>query len=158
MMTITFHVDGEPRPKGSTKAFAVKTRNGMRAVVTEDNKRTRPWAALVRDAAQQIIGSELAFVRGVPVRLSVVFTLPRPVSLPKRVTAPTKKPDLDKLARAVKDALTGVMWQDDSQVVELVVRKRYACGIERPGAIAEVRSIAAIETTVHGLFEESRTA
>lgn len=155
-MTITFQVDGEPQPKGSTKAYYIAKLG--RARVTEDNRKSRPWAALVRDAAAQVVGEALAFPRGVPVRLSIVFTMPRPVSLPKRVVAPTKKPDLDKLARAVKDALTGVVWQDDSQVVELVARKRYACGTERPGALAEVRSIAAIETTVHGLFEDARTA
>lgn len=140
-MTITLQVDGVPQPKGSMQGFVVRTRRGPRAVVTEDNARTRPWAALVRDAARQAIGEAIAFPRGVPVRLEAVFTLPRPIGLPKRITAPTKKPDLDKLARTVKDALTGVVWQDDSQVVELLARKRYACGAERPGAMAEVQSL-----------------
>jgi Holliday junction resolvase RusA-like endonuclease len=151
-MTITIRVDGVPQPKGSMKGFVVRTRAGKsRAVVTEDNKRTRPWASLIRAAAIDACASpDIVFPRDVPVRLSVLFTLPRPVSLPKRVTAPTKKPDLDKLTRAAKDALTGVVWQDDSQVVELTVRKRYACGLERPGAVAEVRSLTAIE--------EARTA
>lgn len=85
-MIITFQVDGEPQPKGSTKAFYVKSIG--RAVVTEDNKKTRPWAALVRDAAAQVVADTLAFPRGVAVRLSIVFTMPRPVSLPKRVLAP----------------------------------------------------------------------
>ena len=35
------------------------------------------------------------------------------------------RPDIDKLARAVLDALTGIVWVDDDQVVELVCRKRW---------------------------------
>jgi Holliday junction resolvase RusA-like endonuclease len=155
-MTITFHVDGDPQPKGSTRAFVVQKAGGKpRAVVTADNKApARNWAALVRDAATQEAGPSILFPRGVPVRLTVLFTLPRPVSLPQRVVAPTKKPDLDKLLRNVKDALTGVVWQDDSQVIEISSRKRYACGTERPGIVVEVRSIVAIETTAHGLFDQ----
>jgi len=126
---IAFTVDGTPAPKGSTRAFVVRGR----PVVTEDNARTRPWAALVRDAARTSVGPTIAFPRGVPVRLAATFRLPRPVSLPKRVTTATKKPDLDKLARAIKDALTGVVWQDDSQVVAVEAVKTYAVSPARPG-------------------------
>jgi crossover junction endodeoxyribonuclease RusA len=135
---IAFRVDGIPAPKGSTKAFVVRGR----AIVTEDNARTRPWAALVRDAAHESAGATIVFPRGTPVRLRVIFTLPRPVSLPKRITTHTRKPDLDKLTRAVKDALTGVIWQDDSQVVALTVCKWYTTAAERPGADIEVEEAA----------------
>ena len=132
---ITFRVDGIPAPKGSTKAFVVRGR----AVTTEDNARTRPWAALVRDAARQTCATYrgltvITFPRGTALHLGATFLLPRPVSLPKKVRAHTKKPDLDKLVRAVKDALTGVLWSDDSQVVTMTVAKRYAGADERPGA------------------------
>jgi Holliday junction resolvase RusA-like endonuclease len=39
---------------------------------------------------------------------------------------PTVKPDLTKLLRAVEDALTGVVWRDDSQIIHQVVNKEYA--------------------------------
>jgi Holliday junction resolvase RusA-like endonuclease len=39
-------------------------------------------------------------------------------------------PDLDKLVRAILDSLTGVVWRDDAQVVDIVARKVYA---ETPG-------------------------
>jgi Holliday junction resolvase RusA-like endonuclease len=35
-------------------------------------------------------------------------------------------PDLDKLIRAILDALTGVVWRDDGQVVDIVASKVYA--------------------------------
>jgi Holliday junction resolvase RusA-like endonuclease len=41
---------------------------------------------------------------------------------------PTTKPDLDKLARAVLDALTGVYYLDDAQVVSLDLQKAYTHG------------------------------
>ena len=52
-----------------------------------------------------------------------------PTGLPsekKRRAYHTVKPDLDKLVRAVKDALKHVLWKDDAQVIELVARKGYA--------------------------------
>jgi crossover junction endodeoxyribonuclease RusA len=120
---ISFTAYGIPAPKGSTKAFM---RPGMRfPVVTEDNKHTRPWAAIVKDAARQAIEqNHISFPSG-PVSLRVRFYMPRPKSLPKRVTEHTKKPDLDKLVRAVKDSLTGVIWNDDAQVVGLAAYKLY---------------------------------
>jgi crossover junction endodeoxyribonuclease RusA len=133
---LTFRVDGLPAPKGSTKAFVVRGR----AIVTEDNARTRPWAALVRDAARESTGGTIVAPRGVPVRLTALFDMARPVSLPKRVTAATKKPDLDKLTRAVKDALTGIVWQDDSQVVALTATKQYAVSPGRPGVTITVEA------------------
>lgn len=143
---VTFRVDGVPAPKGSMRAFVVRGR----AVTTEDNVHTRPWAALVKDAARQVcpLSEPVPFVRGVAVHLSVTFILPRPASLPKKVTGHTKKPDLDKLARAVKDALTGVVWSDDSQVVTALLGKRYAAAEEGPGALVAV--VAADEHWMRG--------
>jgi crossover junction endodeoxyribonuclease RusA len=60
--------------------------------------------------------------------------MPRPKSLPKRVTHMTKKPDIDKLIRAVLDALKGVAWCDDSQVVSVYASKRYG----QPGCKVEI--------------------
>jgi crossover junction endodeoxyribonuclease RusA len=152
---VTFRVDGVPAPKGSTKAMRHRTTG--RVIVTETNPHTRPWAALVRDAAWavRLTGRELdpsiTFPRGTAVHLGVTFLLPRPVSLPKKVRAHTKKPDLDKLVRAVKDALTGVLWSDDSQVVTMTVAKRYAGPDERPGA-----KVAVGEADAHPWVDEAR--
>lgn len=120
-------VYGIPIPQGSAKAFY---RPGMRfPVVTHDNKATlRPWRALITDAALQAVARGQRPIGGVvfpagAVRLELSFAMPRPKSAPKRVTRPTKKPDLDKLIRSVKDALKGVVYADDSQVVEVNARK-----------------------------------
>jgi len=62
-----------------------------------------------------------------PVRLALTFSMPRPKSGPNRLTEwHTCKPDLDNLAKAVMDALTAACaWQDDSQVCEMTVMKKY---------------------------------
>lgn len=39
---------------------------------------------------------------------------------------PITKPDVDNYAKGVKDALKGIIWKDDSQVTDLIARKRYS--------------------------------
>lgn len=124
---LTFTVFGVAVPKGSTRAFIPK--GWSRPIITSDNPANKGWQQLVAEGANRAIFALPASERGVlqgPVRLSIAFYLPRPKSAPKQVILPTKKPDLDKLVRSVKDALTQVVWRDDSQVVDLVVTKRYA--------------------------------
>ena len=117
---IIFDVYGVPQPKGSAKAFM--PRGARFPVVTNDNPNTKAWERAIRDAAQPHAGTLL--LGGVNV--ACCFELPRPKSLPKKVQQHLKKPDIDKLARSVLDALTGILWRDDSQVVSLTVTKQYA--------------------------------
>lgn len=118
---IEFFVPGIPRPKGSTRAFMPK---GARfPVVTSDNKNLKPWAAIVAAFALEHRPPQ-PWSRAISVRLQ--FYLPRPKSLPVRLApSHTKKPDIDKLARAVLDALTGIMWIDDAQITQLYASKQY---------------------------------
>ena len=66
--------------------------------------------------------------------VNLVFGMPIPKSTSKSKTElmangtirPTKKPDVDNLAKAVMDALNGVAWVDDSQVVRVSIYKEYA--------------------------------
>ena len=78
--------------------------------------------------------------RDVPVRVDLVFLLPKPPSRPKRRRCwPTVKPDIDKLVRAVLDALTSVVFTDDAQVVALRVDKDY--GATWTGVDVRVREV-----------------
>jgi Holliday junction resolvase RusA-like endonuclease len=76
---------------------------------------------------------------GYEVETSFVFQ--RPKSLPKKVWLNTKRPDLDKLIRAVLDGLANVIIPDDAQVISISSEKRYADGPEMPGAEIVVRRI-----------------
>ena len=151
---VRFTVVGIAQPKGSVKAFVPK--GWTRPVLTSTNPKVKGWQQLVAEQAQAVAQDGL-FVG--PVAIGVVFQLPRPQSLPKRVLHHTKKPDLDKLARALKDALKGVLYQDDSQVVELHARKAYAAPAAAPRAIVAVTEVAdpdpvQPELSVHDLFSE----
>lgn len=93
----------------------------------------------VRMAVQR----ELAAPLDGPVELRVMFMLPRPKRMVwKRREMPrachTARPDLDNLVKAVKDALNGIAWRDDSQVMSLSAGKCYASGHEHPGVEIEI--------------------
>lgn len=67
--------------------------------------------------------SEPLFARDVPCRLDLEFFLDRP--LVPAAWAPVGRPDIDNLEKAVMDALKGVFWHDDCQVVTTCHKKRY---------------------------------
>ena len=138
---IAFEVLGTPVTQGSTRAFV----RGTRAIVTHDKREPLlNWRASIAQAAQLAANSAKA-PPGTPVSVSVLFRLQRPKSAPKRVTEVTTKPDVDKLARAALDALTGVLWADDSQVVSLHAQKEYAGAAQPCGALFVVRTGSAAE-------------
>lgn len=118
-------VAGRPAPQGSKRHIG-----GGRLV--ESSTALAPWRTTVAWHAAQVWRA--APLDG-PLQVRAEFVLPRPKSLPKRLPTPphTKKPDVDKLIRAVMDALTGVVWRDDSQVIDLHPTKRYAELDEQPG-------------------------
>ena len=125
-------IPGTPIPQGSTKAFMPK--GGRFPVVTSDNPKTKPWRADVAGHVRGAIGPGIVYPDG-PVSVGCVFVMPRRAAEPKRVTPPhTRKPDLDKLLRAVLDALSGLVFTDDSQVNEFHrAGKRTAAIGEQPG-------------------------
>jgi crossover junction endodeoxyribonuclease RusA len=148
---LAFIVHGEPIPQGSTKAFIPK--GWSRPVITADNKKTKPWR-------QQIAGCALAEMekagfskigRSVGVRVVAIFQFARPKSV-KRLTK-TTKPDVDKLARAALDALTGVVFEDDAQVVELAVRKSFGAPCMKV-KVLEAEQVAAVPIVHQPIREE----
>lgn len=104
----------------------------------EVSKRVKPWRAAVAAAMADCM-SGLAPFPG-PVAIHLDFVMPRPLSTPKRLPTPpaVKRPDVDKLARAVLDAVTGIAICDDSQAVKLTATKRIAETSERPGVVIEI--------------------
>ena len=114
---LSFTVYGVAQPQGSARAFVV---NG-RAVITSANKNLKGWRELISAEAREQMKGLPPYDGPIEVRAS--FYLPRPKSV-KRVS-PTVKPDLDKLARGLLDALTNVVYRDDAQVTNLQVSKHY---------------------------------
>lgn len=138
---IIVEVRGLPIAKGSAKAFYVPALK--RAVVTQSNKaKQTPWVSAIREAVFEECGRDVTPVGGVVVINRMEFFFPRPKSHYRtgkhasdmKADAPnyhTSKPDVDKLERCVLDALTGVLWKDDSQVAYVCQKVKCYCAVER---------------------------
>lgn len=135
---VRFEVHGTPVTQGSM--------NSPRAgVVLHDHakrKKLTAWRNQIRFAGAMAMRDRGGPWRG-PIAAKMAFTFPRPKSRPRDFYH-TAKQDLDKLERAVLDALTGIVWVDDGQVAR-VEKAKYLQDDEEnpePGLIfqAEVRS------------------
>lgn len=156
MDEVSFTVYGLPAAQGSKRY--VGHRKGAdgreRAVLIEQSKRVKPWRRHVADAAALARPAEL--MDG-PLVADMVFTFARPkghfgtgrnagVLKPTAPAAPAVAPDLSKLARSTEDALTGIVWRDDSRVVSYGrLIKLYAGSddpdaLNEPGAVIRVRA------------------
>lgn len=137
--TIEFIIPGEPISQGNII-------QGKYGNLYDRTKGLRPWREMVTCQARNAMA--LARNRAAvttfehSVGLHIAFVLPRPASYPKHKYRPAiKKPDLDKLSRAISDSLTDAgVWRDDSQVVELFATKRLADYGEKPGVHVLVTS------------------
>ena len=118
-------VPGVAAPQGSKRHVG-------RGIMVESSAKLKPWRESVR-------WSILEVWRGTPlagaVTVDLEFIMPRPASTPKRSTPPAmKRPDIDKLCRAMLDAIGSAgIWGDDSQVTTLRAGKRIAEIGEAPG-------------------------
>ena len=122
---VSFTVRGTPMPKGSTTRMPHGAT--IPAGTAESRKRMDQWRMDVRNAAREAMGDEPPYTG--PVRLWCEFALMPPKSIPKRQQGwvmHTKKPDIDKLMRMLSDALTGIVWRDDSQICVSAINKVYA--------------------------------
>jgi crossover junction endodeoxyribonuclease RusA len=76
-----------------------------------------------------------------------MFYLDRPSSVSRESRpSPIVPPDLDKLIRGVGDALTGVIYDDDSQVIRVLAWKSYADARE-PGCFVRVNELSQFDNT-----------
>jgi len=114
-------VRGTPGPQGSKRYVG----NGR---MIESSAKVKPWRQDVKAEAQRLLAN-YKLLHGVdwipldrPLCVTMVFTLPKPQSAPKRrKTYPDRKPDLSKLIRSTEDALTDAgLWRDDARVVQYV--------------------------------------
>lgn len=121
MNMVKFVVYGVAAGKGSTTSRFVP---GRGRTFTHSPKSTQDWERLVKVVAQGHIPAG-GLLDG-PLHLQLRFYLPKPKSAPKRRrTWPDRKPDLDKLIRAVADGLTGVLYTDDARIVSIMALKDF---------------------------------
>ena len=124
---LTFKVDGDP--VGKQRARYAKRGNYVQTYTPD---KTRNYEALIKEAAIQAMGSNE--ILETPVNLYLYIRAPIPKSLPKkRLEAclngsekPIKKPDASNVLKSVEDAMNGVIYKDDSQIVNIHVTKVYS--------------------------------
>jgi len=146
---ISFFIAGIPKPAGSKRGFAIKKGGAFtgRVAIVDDCKGSRDWKTDVKIAAKEAYAGPL--LQGA-LSVKFLFHLQRPKShfgTGKNAATlragcpawPIVIPDLLKLARAIEDALTGIVWQDDAQIVQEYLLKRYATA--NPGVYVEVTSL-----------------
>ena len=130
-MTFYLVVYGTPAPAGSKRALPLGGKFGGRPIVVDANTRAKPWKNQIAQAAGEKMAGKELFRCALTVQF--VFFVRRPKahynskgwlkdSAPKY---PAKKPDLLKLSRAVEDALSGIVYADDAQIVFETLLKCY---------------------------------
>ena len=135
--SVAFRVFGKPVSQGSMKFI------GAGKPMIHSNKNLKPWREAVGWAAKQTWQDEIV-TGGVVVHC--VFKFKRPKchfgtggnSMKLVPSAPTRylqRPDEDKLSRAIKDALTGIIFKDDAQVDECHIYKKWAEAGEQEGVV-----------------------
>ena len=116
MACVSFDVFGKVRGKGRPRF----TRGGR----PYTPKATRDYERAIREAFENANGRPPEPFSG-PIAVCIMTYRQLPNSAPKSVISEqdTHKPDIDNVAKIVLDALNGVAWKDDAQVVSLTVSK-----------------------------------
>lgn len=131
---IEFFVHGDPVAQGRPKFF----RRGDH-VGCYDPDKSKVWKKVVADAAAE--SKITPFEKTLPLALTLRFFIVRPKSIKAaKRPHPIVKPDLDNLAKAIKDALKGLAWDDDSQVCQMTAQKEYS---DRSGVWIGVKELKA---------------
>ena len=141
--SFTFTVLGKPAPQGSKRHVG-------RGVMVESSKRCKPWRQDVRHTALDLRPDDWYANMDAAIALSVVFVFARPKSHFRangqlKPSAPAhctgRIGDVSKLVRAVEDAMTGIIYNDDAQIISLIAHRRFANDREQPSAIITVTAL-----------------
>lgn len=135
---IEFTVLGEPVAQGRPRASTIHGKVRM-----YDPNKSKDFKRYVKLVASQ--HAPKALLLG-PLTMSVTVYKPSLKSFSKKKKAaaeagtlrPITKPDVDNYVKGIKDAMKGVIWKDDSQVVDLLVSKFYS---ERPRIEVRIESL-----------------
>lgn len=137
-MTIRFTVPGEPVGKGRPR---VVRNGGFSRTYTPE--KTASYENLVKLEFQRQ-GGRMLKDGPLKMRISAWYSIPRSASKRKQqamtggLIRPTKRPDLDNCAKSICDALNGLAYRDDSQIVTLIVEKWFG---EEPRVDVEIREV-----------------
>jgi Holliday junction resolvase RusA-like endonuclease len=149
-------IPGDPVPQGRGKAARWRSSDGREGIAVRDPRKSRDWkgrAQVLMLAELERQGLAVPLVpAGEAVELVVValYRCPRSEERkrePRQLRPHLKRGDLDNIVKSVKDAGTGVLWVDDSQVWRVSAEKLIAAQGE-PGRV-KIAVIRASQQTEH---------
>jgi Holliday junction resolvase RusA-like endonuclease len=123
---IEFTVYGEATAQGRPRATTINGKARM-----YDPAKSRDYKDYVRLVASEHAPKEL-LKDALLVEIIIYRKIPKSFSKKKTTDAerglivPTSKPDADNYLKGISDALNGVIWKDDSQITDAIIRKRYS--------------------------------
>ena len=143
-MTVAFVIPYEPMGKERPRAYSC---HGHTQVYTP--YKTREYEEMIKTIYSLQVGHK-RFPDDSQIFLEIIacFPIPKSTSKAKRKMMldgdilPRKKPDYDNIAKIITDALNGIAYKDDSQVVWANIRKLYA---ENPRVYVMMQSITRVE-------------
>ena len=130
MSEIRIVVPGDPVGKGRPRAF--QTRGARRTIKMHTPEKTRAYEQAIALAGKLAMQGREPLGGPVAMRLDIFMPIPASWSKAKREAAllssvmPISKPDASNVLKAVEDALNGIAYIDDSQIIDVWVRKRYS--------------------------------
>lgn len=128
MPALRMEIKGQPVPQGSMVCLGKVGVRRHQLRHSNDRALQEYRARIRRGVASAVTHPSMSgrFPLDQPVYLHVIFGLARP-KRPRFKNLPATKPDLDKLTRAVNDAITGegLLLAEDSRVVRLISEKFY---------------------------------
>ena len=122
-MVIDFTIPGEPKGKG-------RPRFGKGHAYTPDV--TENYESYIKLCCARAARTPFPPSSRIKMEIHAYYGIPSSAPKYKRIAMangdilPTKKPDIDNVAKIVCDALNGLAYKDDKQIVEMYVRKRYS--------------------------------
>ena len=142
---IDIFIPGKPIGKQRPK-FNNKTKN------TYTPKETRDYENLVRQCYIAKYADKQPIPAKIPLKVSIIANYPITQSMPKKqvkiienggafTVRPTKKPDADNISKIILDALNGLAYYDDNQVVTLRIDKCYAKDESQVGVYVKIDEI-----------------
>lgn len=117
---------GQPRPRFSAANGKVHTYN------TDESRNYKTQVKLIAQTAAREQGWTFAGTEGIGVNIYAYMYIPQSKSKKFHAAAmagderPTKKPDCDNIFKAVTDALSGLLFKDDKQIIHARVEKYYS--------------------------------
>lgn len=139
-------IPGDPKGSARVTPRTRKGKDGVMIKTTFTPGNTRSMMGMIRMAAVDAMDGRTPFEGPIDLRIAAFRKIPP--SWPKRKQAaalagaiyPTTKPDTTNIQR-FEDSLSTIVWRDDAQITDSVIRKRYS---DRPRLVIEVRRIEPI--------------